>query len=179
MKKLYSTIMMLAIMVAALSFTACGGDDDDDNGGSGGGGSNSASSLTVVKSNGEKYVSLDGLEWASSYNSNGSLTDGAIYCQMTKENAVNMSYLYINLVNGEKSISDFQNGYDLGKPTINFGAYPSSDNKYKYVSGTIKVIGNNGKEFTLKFDKYKAEKTSGSNIVINGTMYVEKEKFYY
>ena len=31
MKKLYSTIMMLAMMVAALSFTACGGDDDDFN----------------------------------------------------------------------------------------------------------------------------------------------------
>ena len=27
MKKLYSTIMLLATMVAALSFTACGGDD--------------------------------------------------------------------------------------------------------------------------------------------------------
>ncbi len=34
MKKLYSTVMMLAMMVAALSFTACGGDDDEvDNGG--------------------------------------------------------------------------------------------------------------------------------------------------
>lgn len=33
MKKQYSTIMMLAMMVAALSFTACGGDDDVDNGG--------------------------------------------------------------------------------------------------------------------------------------------------
>ena len=30
MKKLYSTIMMLAMMVAALSLTACGGDDDED-----------------------------------------------------------------------------------------------------------------------------------------------------
>lgn len=34
MKKYYSTIMMFAIMVAALSFTACDGDDDEDNGGS-------------------------------------------------------------------------------------------------------------------------------------------------
>ena len=34
MKKLYSTIMMLAMMVAALSFTACGDDDDDDGGSS-------------------------------------------------------------------------------------------------------------------------------------------------
>lgn len=30
MKKLYSTIMTLAMMVAALGFAACGGDDDDD-----------------------------------------------------------------------------------------------------------------------------------------------------
>ena len=30
MKKLYSTILMLATMVAALSLTACGGDDDDE-----------------------------------------------------------------------------------------------------------------------------------------------------
>ena len=29
MKKIYSTIMVLAMMVAALGFTACGGDDDD------------------------------------------------------------------------------------------------------------------------------------------------------
>ena len=33
MKKIYSTVMMLAMMVAALSFTACGGDDEVDNGG--------------------------------------------------------------------------------------------------------------------------------------------------
>ena len=30
MKKLYSTILVLATMVAALSFTACGGDNDDE-----------------------------------------------------------------------------------------------------------------------------------------------------
>lgn len=34
MKKLYSTVMMFAMMFAALSLTACGGDDDEvDNGG--------------------------------------------------------------------------------------------------------------------------------------------------
>lgn len=32
MKKLYSTIMMLAMMIAALSLTACGGDDEEDGG---------------------------------------------------------------------------------------------------------------------------------------------------
>ena len=29
MKKIYSTILLLAMMVAALSLTACGGDDDE------------------------------------------------------------------------------------------------------------------------------------------------------
>ena len=43
MKKLYSTIMMLAMMVAALSFTACGGDDDEDGGNSGNGDTSSSS----------------------------------------------------------------------------------------------------------------------------------------
>lgn len=33
MKKLYSTIMMLAMMVAALGLTACGGDDEEDDAG--------------------------------------------------------------------------------------------------------------------------------------------------
>lgn len=36
MKKIYSTIMMLAMMFAALSFTACSSDDDGNKGGSGG-----------------------------------------------------------------------------------------------------------------------------------------------
>lgn len=30
MRKIYSLMMMLAMMVAALSFTACGGGDDED-----------------------------------------------------------------------------------------------------------------------------------------------------
>ena len=36
MKKLYSTIMMLAMMVAVLGLNACGGDDGDDDIGGGG-----------------------------------------------------------------------------------------------------------------------------------------------
>ena len=34
MKKYYSVLVMLAIMVAVLSFTACGGDDEEEDGGS-------------------------------------------------------------------------------------------------------------------------------------------------
>ena len=48
MKKLYSSIMLLAMMVAALSLTACGGDDDE-NGVDGGG--SSSTTLKDLKGN--------------------------------------------------------------------------------------------------------------------------------
>ena len=51
MNRLYSTIMMLAIMVAALSLTACGGDDDSVGGDSGG----DNSEYFQISINGETY----------------------------------------------------------------------------------------------------------------------------
>jgi uncharacterized lipoprotein YehR (DUF1307 family) len=47
MKRLYSTIMLLAMMVAVVSFTACGGDDDDEKGG-GNGGSNGSDFIELT-----------------------------------------------------------------------------------------------------------------------------------
>lgn len=179
MKKLSSILMLAMLCIAALCLNACG--DDDENGSNGGGGnsgSSSATSLTIVKSSGEKYITLGGLEWASEYDTDGYLTDdGVIWCILTYEKGLSVSYLYINLANGEQSISDFTSGYDLGNPSVNFGKYKTYENKYKYSSGSVKVVNNNGKGFTLKFDNYKAERSSSSNIVINGTMYVENEKF--
>ena len=55
MKKLYSTIMMLAMMVAALSLTACGGDDEDEIGGDGN--SSDDEEYFEITINGEKYIS--------------------------------------------------------------------------------------------------------------------------
>ena len=52
MKKLYSTIMMLAMMIAALSLTACGGGDEDDDFG---GGSNSPSGNKTLIIDGNSY----------------------------------------------------------------------------------------------------------------------------
>ena len=48
MKKIYSTLMMLAMMVAALSFTACSSDDDEE------GGSNSGDYIQITL-DGKKY----------------------------------------------------------------------------------------------------------------------------
>ena len=54
MKKLYSSIMLLAMMVAALGLTACGGDDADD------GGDNSVVGLWEVVS--IDFNGADGIE---------------------------------------------------------------------------------------------------------------------
>ena len=56
MKKLYSTIMMVAMMVAALSFTACGGDDEGNGDNNGGRGINSNQVYDVLQINGENYA---------------------------------------------------------------------------------------------------------------------------
>ena len=56
MKKVYSTIMMLAMMVAALSLASCGGDDDEnDNGNGNGGGIDDSRDFIEVTVNGHKY----------------------------------------------------------------------------------------------------------------------------
>ena len=54
MKKYYSVLVMLAMMVAALSFTACGGSDDEEDGG----GIPSPSSSMTIK--------INGVDWAAS-----------------------------------------------------------------------------------------------------------------
>jgi hypothetical protein len=70
MKKLYSTIMLLAMMVAALGFTACGGDDDDDNGG--GSGSKSIVGVWELVSVDSKYE-MEGLGGQMELNADGTL----------------------------------------------------------------------------------------------------------
>ena len=178
MKKLYSTIMMLAMMVAALSLTACGGDDDEGGGdNSGGNGNKPNNTLTIVNSNGDKYISLASVGWTSADDAiNGYLTErGTIFCFMVKEGTSNAEYLHIYLKNGENSISDFPVGYDMDEPSLTFGI--TNTNKFHHVSGDVKVIRNDGKGFTLEFNDYKAQRSSGYEITLNGTLYVEKEVY--
>lgn len=62
MKKIYSTLTMLAMMVAAFGFTACGGDDEDVN--NGGGDSSYVEQYFRVFINGEPQ---DYEYWGSDY----------------------------------------------------------------------------------------------------------------
>lgn len=70
MKKLYSTIMMLAMMVAALSLTACGGDDDEN------GGSNLKQDYDILQVNGVDYACY-GYRCAVTYTSTWNITNNS------------------------------------------------------------------------------------------------------
>ena len=174
MKKLYSTIMMLAMMVAALSLTACSSSSDDD--GDGGGGS--SSSLVLTTSDGTKYYLLEDNgdnDWM------GHLTDRSpqtIWCFMEKKNPRNIVYLHVYLEDGGMTMSDFTKGYDLGHPTINFGQSITVTNEFYYVSGSIKVKSSGSSKFVLEFNNYVAEKANGNTITINGTLDVQDGDYF-
>jgi len=181
MKKLYSTIMLLAMMVTALSLTACGDDDDE----TGGDGSSPTSTLKMVSSKGGEYYIEKGDVNYSIGNNRGNLSkNGHIWCYLraSKSDAANgmtSGYFRIKMEN-RKSISGFPKGYDLGECDMNFATYSdySYTNEFDYVSGSIKVIANDGKSFTLKFDDYVAEHDGGWTMTVNGTLYVEDEEVF-
>lgn len=160
-------------MVVAFGFFACGSDDDEDENSS----ENTSSSLTVVTSIGEKYILLTEKE---GYEDNiGNLTDrGTIWCFLRMEHTSNTVYLHIYLDKKSMTIKDFPQGYDLGQPTLNFGTSRTYTNEYDYLSGSIKVIQNNGDSFVLEFKNYSAQRESGKSITINGTLKVVNEEFY-
>ena len=57
MKQYYSKLLMIAMMIAALSFTACGGSDDEENVGVGGNVSSPSGSVTLK---------INGVDWVAS-----------------------------------------------------------------------------------------------------------------
>ncbi len=74
MKKLYSTILMLATMVAALSLTACSSSSDDDN--DDGGGFTSSFSITY---DGQRN-DVENVEWLNPHFGNGDYNKGNYFC---------------------------------------------------------------------------------------------------
>ena len=159
-------------------FESIGFSENSDNNEVADGDTNESNPLTLMTSNDVKYVLLSGPMVSDGDNVNGNLADdGTIYWYMTPQSSWSPQYVHL-LLGEKKSISDFPKGYDLGQPSINFGMVRSRENEYGYDSGSIKVTNNDGKSFTLEFNNYKASKSSGASITLNGSLYVEKERYY-
>lgn len=176
MKRIYSTLMLLAMMVAALSLTACSSSDDDEGGENGAsGGGDTSYTLTVTNQEGKVYYNfpkIDGVDWIGHLTNESEQT--SVWCFMSG----GTTYLHIYFQPNNLTVQDFSVGSDHGTPDLNFGTLRTYANTYSYESGNISVIKNDGSHFILKFDNYLARnvKSSFKTISVNGTLEVEKER---
>ena len=188
MKKLYSSIILLAMMVAALSLTACGGDDEDEIGGDGGG-SSTSSTFTILQTyqNGNEEPYTFDNEYAikalSAEFGNLKLferTSGSYFGLMYPR-----GYLYIVFPSSkygkDLDASYFSQGFsDFGEDATEIVRIdPYSAGWYgHYLSGSAKVVKNDGRYITVTFNNYEVyiKRTPQEiKIKLNGTLSFENK----
>ena len=171
MKKLYSTIVMLAMMVEVLGLTACGGDDDEI--GSDGGGSSTSSTFTIIYD--------DGGEEVINYNSDIAIQSlcASFDNFETSTPPVGSRFTIMIGTRGYFHIifpyqkygkhlppSYFPIGYnDFGADATDMVRISASGSGWygEHISGSAKVTKNDGKYITINFNNYKYSVTSGIN----------------
>ena len=165
MKKLYSTIMMLATIVAALSFTACGGSDDED--------VNIDNIISGDNSSNYSYtITKDGevTKYPNKYLDKGRWNENKHWLFLSHTLTNELFWIYPYSV----SYTDFVKGYDIMKEAkyVDY-VYPSQLNtyKYKHISGSATVIDNSNKIITIQFSNLKLVYNSGKSehtIIVDG-----------
>jgi len=168
MKKLYSSIMLLAMMVAALSFTACGGDDDEN------GGSNLKQDYDILQVNGVDYACY-GYRCAVTYTSTWNKTNNSGEIMLpcgklsdAKKGEYDYDYMYIINLEGSE---DLKNGSKLENYSLKFKSYEDFYSKYNYDSGSATVTDiRSDKYITIKFDSFMVTNKDGDSYVLNGTV---------
>ena len=132
MKKLYSTIMMLAMMVAALSLTACGGDDEDD-----GGGNNAKSKEDL-----ELETKLAGTSWRlykGVYSGNNIGIDGEkgiLTFTSKKDPQYEGEYIcyVIDHFHDSYQVDDHQGSWSIRKQKLVIATWPNDNDKPSYLA---------------------------------------------
>ena len=188
MKKLYSTIIMLAMMVAALGLTACGGDDGDEIGGDGGGVS-ASSTFTIL------YTYQNGNEEPYTYDNEYAIKAlSAEFGNLKLFERTSGSYFSLMFPRGDLYIvfpsskygkdldaSYFTQGFnDFGEDATEIVRIdPYSAGWYgHYLSGSAKVVKNDGKYVTITFNDYKVSISRMEQeiyIKLNGTLSFENK----
>lgn len=175
MKKLYSTIMMFAMMVGALSLTACGGSDDDEIGGDGGGSSTSSTFTIIYDDGGEQVFTHDSDIAIQSLGAEfGNLerhdSPRGSYFDMIIGTKGNFYIIFPRQKYGEDlAPSYFSVGYsDFGADATDMERVDAYGYGWdgEYISGSAKVTKNDGKYITINFNDYKYSVTrNGSRFV--------------
>ena len=158
MKKIYLTIMMLAMMVAALGITACSSDDDSDGG------------------NSKKTLIING----QSYYGHGDVTENSSRggMRLTVEALENEKFYFngheLTIEVSPSKVTELSVGQVFESPTIrNYRGLNEIDvveYDWDVVNGDILVKGITAKELTIQFNKLtiKHERT-GVEYTFEGT----------
>lgn len=192
MKKVYSTILVLATMVAALCLTACGGSDDSDDGIDGGSnnqsGTPSSTQFTIARKtfNGselkheyfyepDKWYLNEARYEAKDYKSN---LDRRFFIWY-KQGTIDIIYRFTQYGVAYPA-TEFKKGFnDFGYESVDINYSPSYSNdtwESKPFSGSAAVVENNGDYITLEFNNYKifceryVEKRDFEELTLNGRL---------
>ena len=156
-KYLCLTVMMLAMMVAALSFTACGGSDEEDGGGN------------VPSPSDSQIIKINGVDWvASSENPplfyghfDGSQSAGLIFTKFTRKETNEMQLVFPDTfhfgITMKLNVS-ITKGLDLAKSTdvVNYGG----NTEFSLSEG---FVGEDG----YRYGNYSSKDATGSAVVVD------------
>ena len=172
MKKLYSTIMMLALMVAALGLTACGGDDSEDEHVF-----NLKMDYDVLQINGVDYACYGNrcdITYSSSWNITNHSGKILLPCGKlsdAKKGEYDYDYLYSIVIEGSKEL---KKGSKLEDYSLRFDSSEDYYHKYYYSSGSATVADIISDEYiTIKFDSFMVSSKDGNSYVLNGTVQLD------
>ena len=165
MKKLYSTIMMLAMMVAALSFTACGSDD-----GGNGGGNNPPTGGKTLSYDGTAYYAVG----CTAEQTKGRGMYFNIVAAPNEVLAINGHQLVVHISKNkvaELKVGDVFNSENTSVQTLR-GTQEIAIETYawKITEGSITITKITDMEMTLQFTNVKVHhKTKDVEHSFNGT----------
>ena len=162
MNKIYSIVVMLAMMVAALSFSACGGDDGDD----------FKQDYDVLQINGIQYACYGYrciVTYTSTWNSTKHSGEIMLPCgdlADAQKDVHKYSYMYTIDLKGSQDLK-------TGSKLENFSPIFERIGEWKglsYISGSASVIDMmNDRYITIKFDSFTFGSGSKS-YTLNGTV---------
>ena len=164
MKKYYSVLVMLAMMVAALSFTACGDSDEEEDGG----GIPSPSSSMTIR--------INGVEWAASTENpplfyghfDGSNSTGLVFTKFTRKETTEMQHFFPDTFHFDimmKPNVSITKGMDLAKSADVVSG--GGNTEFSISEG---VLGQDG----YRYGNYSSKDATGSAVVVDF-----KEKDYF
>ena len=178
MKKFHSVIMVFAIVVAALSFTACGGDDDNNNSG----GVNTNSIYDVLDVNGAKYACYGkrcSITYSSSWDSSKNRGKILLPCGKlsdAEKGEFDFNYMFSISLKGSERLK-IGSRLENYSPTLESSAdYTSFDYIFDYASGSATVTDKKDDEYiTIRFDSFKFG-DKGKSYSLNGTVQLDLDE---